>query len=99
MLTAKTFTTKQHDVKSNSWMDENWRQHHQATPIMLKLPAITLHPSPLKEHAGEFACLSVLNTSYIHVTFLLTIFQNMKPYFSFPAVFINPLIFQNQMFR
>ncbi|KAF7648683.1 hypothetical protein LDENG_00153270, partial [Lucifuga dentata] len=53
----------------------------------------------LKDHTTHFTCLSLIYSIFIHVT-LLTIFsQRIKPYFSFPDILQNLLIFQNQIFK
>ncbi|KAF7651796.1 hypothetical protein LDENG_00105280 [Lucifuga dentata] len=37
--------------------------------------------------------------NFIHVMLLTIIFQRIKPYFSFPDILQNLLIFQNQIFK
>ncbi|KAF7643001.1 hypothetical protein LDENG_00246690 [Lucifuga dentata] len=37
--------------------------------------------------------------SFLHVMLLTIISQRIKPYFSFPDIFQNLLIFQNQIFK
>ncbi|KAF7647389.1 hypothetical protein LDENG_00173140 [Lucifuga dentata] len=55
--------------------------------------------SHLKDHIGPFACLSLIYSIFIHVTLLTIISQRIKPYFSFPDILQNLLIFQNQIFK
>ncbi|KAF7643424.1 hypothetical protein LDENG_00239840 [Lucifuga dentata] len=47
----------------------------------------------------HFACLSLIYSVFIHVTLLTIISQRIKPYFSFPDILLNLLIFQNQIFK
>ncbi|KAF7641168.1 hypothetical protein LDENG_00290500 [Lucifuga dentata] len=53
----------------------------------------------LKDHITYFACLSLIYSIFIHVTLLTIISQRIKPYFSFPDILLNLLIFQNQIFK
>ncbi|KAF7641642.1 hypothetical protein LDENG_00275670 [Lucifuga dentata] len=53
----------------------------------------------LKDHTTHFACLSLIYSIFIHVTLLTIISQRIKPYFSFPDILLNFLIFQNQIFK
>ncbi|KAF7641074.1 hypothetical protein LDENG_00295720 [Lucifuga dentata] len=53
----------------------------------------------LKDHAIYFPCLSLIYSIFIHVTLLTIISQRIKPYFSFPDILQNLLIFQNQIFK
>ncbi|KAF7646197.1 hypothetical protein LDENG_00191790 [Lucifuga dentata] len=55
--------------------------------------------APLKGHTTHFACLSLIYLLFIHVTLLTIISQRIKPYFSFPDILLNLLIFQNQIFK
>ncbi|KAF7651191.1 hypothetical protein LDENG_00114780, partial [Lucifuga dentata] len=50
----------------------------------------------LKDHTGNHACSSLIYSIFIHVTLLTIISQRIKPYFSFPDILQNLLIFQNQ---
>ncbi|KAF7643674.1 hypothetical protein LDENG_00235590 [Lucifuga dentata] len=40
-----------------------------------------------------------MNSIFIHVTLLTIISQRIKPYFKFPVILQNLLIFQNQIFK
>ncbi|KAF7643586.1 hypothetical protein LDENG_00236770 [Lucifuga dentata] len=53
----------------------------------------------LKDHTIHFSCLSLIYSIFIHVTLLTIISQRIKPYFSFPDILLNLLIFQNQIFK
>ncbi|KAF7641829.1 hypothetical protein LDENG_00270920 [Lucifuga dentata] len=53
----------------------------------------------LKDHTTHFACLKLIYSLFIHVTLLTIISQRIKPYFSFPDILLNLLIFQNQIFK
>ncbi|KAF7642802.1 hypothetical protein LDENG_00250450 [Lucifuga dentata] len=53
----------------------------------------------LKDHTIHLACLSLIYSVFIHVTLLTIISQRIKPYFSFPDILLNLLIFQNQIFK
>ncbi|KAF7650092.1 hypothetical protein LDENG_00131690 [Lucifuga dentata] len=53
----------------------------------------------LKDHSTHFACLSLIYSIFIHIRLLTTISQRIKPYFSFPGILQNLLIFQNQIFK
>ncbi|KAF7641598.1 hypothetical protein LDENG_00276550 [Lucifuga dentata] len=53
----------------------------------------------LKDHINDFTCLSIIYSVFIHVTLLTIISQRIKPYFSFPDILLNLLIFQNQIFK
>ncbi|KAF7642346.1 hypothetical protein LDENG_00259670, partial [Lucifuga dentata] len=53
----------------------------------------------LKDHTTHFSCLSLIYSVFIHVTLLTIISQKIKPYFSFPDILQNLLIFQNQIFK
>ncbi|KAF7658636.1 hypothetical protein LDENG_00010240 [Lucifuga dentata] len=57
------------------------------------------HWSHLKDHTTHYACLSLIYSVFIHVTLLTIISQRIKPYFSFPDILLNLLIFQNQIFK
>ncbi|KAF7666070.1 hypothetical protein LDENG_00121250, partial [Lucifuga dentata] len=50
----------------------------------------------LKDHTGDHVYLSLIYSIFIHVTLLTIISQRIKPYFSFPDILQNLLIFQNQ---
>ncbi|KAF7651706.1 hypothetical protein LDENG_00106890 [Lucifuga dentata] len=52
----------------------------------------------IHDHTTCFACLSLIYSIFIHVTLLTIISQRIKPYFSFPDILLNLLIFQNQIF-
>ncbi|KAF7643625.1 hypothetical protein LDENG_00236300, partial [Lucifuga dentata] len=54
---------------------------------------------PLKDHTVHFVCLSLIYSIFIHVMLLTVISQRIKPYFSFPDILLNLLIFQNQIFK
>ncbi|KAF7653963.1 hypothetical protein LDENG_00076530 [Lucifuga dentata] len=56
-------------------------------------------PPTLKDHTTHFACLSLIYSVFIHVKLLTIISQRIKPYFSFPDILLNLLIFQNQIFK
>ncbi|KAF7640945.1 hypothetical protein LDENG_00003760 [Lucifuga dentata] len=53
----------------------------------------------LKDYTTHFAYLSLIYSVFIHVTLLTIISQRIKPYFSFPDILQNLLIFQNQIFK
>ncbi|KAF7659400.1 hypothetical protein LDENG_00297810 [Lucifuga dentata] len=53
----------------------------------------------LKDHTFHFACLRLIYSICIHVRLLTIISQRIKPYFSFPDILQNLLIFQNQIFK
>ncbi|KAF7643744.1 hypothetical protein LDENG_00234330, partial [Lucifuga dentata] len=53
----------------------------------------------LKDHTAHFACLSLIYLIFIYVMLLTIISQRIKPYFSFPDILQNLLIFQNQIFK
>ncbi|KAF7669108.1 hypothetical protein LDENG_00252210, partial [Lucifuga dentata] len=53
----------------------------------------------LKDRTSHFACLSLIYSIFIHITLLTTISQRIKPYFSFPDILQNLLIFRNQIFN
>ncbi|KAF7643616.1 hypothetical protein LDENG_00236330 [Lucifuga dentata] len=58
--------------------------------------------SPLKDHTwpNHPFCMFESNIfNFIHVTLLTIISQRIKPYFSFPDILLNLLIFQNQIFK
>ncbi|KAF7643668.1 hypothetical protein LDENG_00235300 [Lucifuga dentata] len=44
-------------------------------------------------------CMFEPNIFSFHVTLLTIISQRIKPYFSFPDILLNLLIFQNQIFK
>ncbi|KAF7642959.1 hypothetical protein LDENG_00247490 [Lucifuga dentata] len=64
--------------------------------VVVALPTVVWY---LKDHTGHFACLSIIYSIFIHVTLLTIISQRIKPYFSFPDILLNLLIFQNQIFK
>ncbi|KAF7650999.1 hypothetical protein LDENG_00117570 [Lucifuga dentata] len=53
----------------------------------------------LKDHTTHFACLSLIYSIFIHVILLTIISQRIKPYFSFPDILQNLVIFQSQIFK
>ncbi|KAF7647581.1 hypothetical protein LDENG_00170300 [Lucifuga dentata] len=53
----------------------------------------------LKDHTVHFTCLSLIYSVFIHVMLLTIISQRIKPYFSFPDILLNLLIFLNQIFK
>ncbi|KAF7644877.1 hypothetical protein LDENG_00214250 [Lucifuga dentata] len=53
----------------------------------------------LKDHITNFAFLSLIYSIFIHVMLLTIISQRIKPYFRFPDILKNLLIFQNQIFK
>ncbi|KAF7642258.1 hypothetical protein LDENG_00261230, partial [Lucifuga dentata] len=58
-----------------------------------------LYPASLKGHTTHFPCLSLIYSVFIHVTLLTIISLRIKPYFSFPDILQNVIIFQNQIFQ
>ncbi|KAF7646075.1 hypothetical protein LDENG_00193880 [Lucifuga dentata] len=52
-------------------------------------------------HTDDFCMIKPINTTLppTYVTLLTIISQRIKPYFSFPDILLNLLIFQNQIFK